>query len=56
MKLLVICTLSASLLSIAKDADDALSLRFSGLLDPINEEEVEMLGGIDITDVGQDLF
>eukprot|EP00956_Cyclotella_meneghiniana_P021703 scaffold39809_cov88-Cyclotella_meneghiniana.AAC.2 len=41
---------------VTKDAEDALPLHLSGLLDPINEEETEMLGGIDITDVGQDLF
>eukprot|EP00956_Cyclotella_meneghiniana_P033042 scaffold92846_cov33-Cyclotella_meneghiniana.AAC.1 len=35
---------------VTKDAEDSLPLRFSGLLDPINEEEVEMLGGINITD------
>ena len=40
---------------VTKYAKDALPLELSGLLDPIKGEN-RVIGDIDITDVGQDLF
>lgn len=40
---------------VTKDAIDALPLELSGLLDPIKGEDT-VIGDIDVTDVGQDLF
>ena len=40
---------------VTKDAIYALPLELSGLLDPIKGEDT-VIGDIDVTDVGQDLF
>ena len=48
---MVIITTSISMLNMA-----ALPLELSGLLDLIKGESIKVIGDIDITDVGQDLF